>query len=136
MDVEEALATHIYGASYPNDQLAPNFFPSRHGWNFPGSDGLLDLLQSSLIRFTQCDPASSIIAAAFPSSPEVFWVITLIFLGYTISHWKPKQPKWIVTTERVTNNEIAGIEITKRVRTKVSGRYDYRRHLEHINIAG
>ena len=33
----------------------PKFLSSHQDWNFPGSDGSLDLLQSSLLRFTQCD---------------------------------------------------------------------------------
>ena len=124
MDIEEALATQISGASYPNDQLAhPNFLPSSHGRNFPGSDDLVDLLQLYLLSFTQCDPASAIIATASSSLPEVFWVTTLVFLGSPTSTLKPKQPKWIAITKRGTNKEIAGIEGTNRERTKGSKRY-------------
>ena len=82
VDVKEALLTQISGASYPNDQLDhPVFLPWSHGWNFPGSDGSVDLLQLSLLRFTHFDPASAIIAMISSSSSGVFWVTTLIFLG-------------------------------------------------------
>ena len=34
----------------------PDFLPSRHSWNFPGSAVSVELPQSSLLCFTQCDP--------------------------------------------------------------------------------
>ena len=124
VDVEEALATQISGASYPNDQLShPYFLPSCRYLKLPGSSVSVDLLQSSLLRFTQCDPASAIIDTASSSSTEALWVNTLVFLGSPISPLKPKQPKCIATTDRGTNKEISGIEGTKRARTKGSRRY-------------
>ena len=82
VDVKEALLTQISGTSYLNDQLShPEFLPCRHGWNFPGLEGSLDIPQSYLLRFTQFDPASSIISMVSFSSYEVFWVSTLVFLG-------------------------------------------------------
>ena len=92
VDVNEALVTEISGASYPNDHLYhTNFLFCRHGWKFHGLAGSVDLLQLSLFCFNQCDTASVIIAAASSSSYDVFWVTTLVFLGYIISPLKTKQ---------------------------------------------
>ena len=82
----------------------PDFLPSPHGLNFPGLSVSVDLLKLSLLCFTRCDTVSEIMAAASSSSPEVFWVTTFVVLGYLISLLKPKLPKWIVTTDRVTSN--------------------------------
>ena len=66
---------------------------------------------------------SVIIAATSSSLPEIFWVTTLVFWDIPFFLLKPKQPKWIATTERERNKDIAGIEGTERAITKGSGRY-------------
>ena len=83
----------------------PDFLLICHCWNFYGWDVSLELPQSSLLCFTQCDPVAAIIDVASSSSPEVLWFTTLVFLGYP-SSLKPKQPKWIAITEIGTNKEI------------------------------
>ena len=94
MNAKEVLATQISWASYPNDKLdQTDFLCSYHGCNFPCLDGSIDLLKFSRIHFTQCDLASEIISAASSSLYKLFWVTTLVFLGYLISPMRPNQPQ-------------------------------------------